>query len=75
MCYALAGFFGFLTVAAMTSWGDFSMETRVYTATGITAGAVLLFYPLVKSMWIYLLYHVRHRYEEYRAPTKFKPDK
>ena len=64
-----------LVVAALIlvfDWPPLSPEGIAYTVAFIALGAVVLSFPFAKSAWIYLLYHTRGQYEEYRPGSAGK---
>lgn len=66
LCYGLSGVVGLGAAVLLLQLGVERWETVTYAAAGAAVGAILLFFPLVKSLWIYLLYFTRGHYEEYR---------
>ncbi|MBI4082076.1 MAG: DUF983 domain-containing protein [Candidatus Lambdaproteobacteria bacterium] len=70
MLYTAAGILGIATGAVLIGMGIGDIEFQIYTAAIVVAASALALFPLVKSLWIHLLYHTRGHFEEYRAPDK-----
>jgi len=66
LSYGLAGLVGLGTAAIIVRLGMTDWEAVAYIAAGAAVASILLFFPFVKSLWIYLLYFTRGQYEEYR---------
>ena len=66
--YTFAGLVGMGIGLVMTWMGGFGWETTIYTSALSGLASILVVFPFAKSLWIYLLYHTRGQYEDYRPP-------
>ena len=67
LSYGLGGAVGIATGALLVHFGATDWERVAYTAAGATLATILLCFPFVKSLWIYVLYLTRGQYEDFHA--------